>query len=318
MKKLVFIPLVIFFSLIKAQTYKPFDIKNTQWDVFICKNVGGPSNNPNIDYNDTKYIICNDTIVFNTKSYRSIYIQQHLYTNYSMVNSTSSLSLYGYFRQDSVLKRSYLKLPSWANDSLLLDYNLQLGDTIKRGLYYQASTSFSNCNAVWVIKKIKLKTFGTIIAKCFYTDTVGSGGSNTYFIEGAGHNNGIFINPFYGETYCKIFNYCSNMGNINMLSNCMGIINRVSTVTNESFKLTIYPKPANEVINVELGMLASTGSATNYKIEITDALGEVLLNQIATTNYITININNFNSGIYFVNLYTGKALVKSEKLIIIK
>ena len=80
--------------------------------------------------------------------------------------------------------------------------------------------------------------------------------------------------------------------------------------------LNIYPNPANEVINVELGMLASIGSATNYKIEITNALGEVLLNQIATTNYITLNINNFNSGIYFVKVINDKKqLISTTKFI---
>ncbi|MBA3663794.1 MAG: T9SS type A sorting domain-containing protein [Bacteroidetes bacterium] len=84
-------------------------------------------------------------------------------------------------------------------------------------------------------------------------------------------------------------------------------------------ELKIYPNPASEILNVEWKMEngASIGLATNaYKIEIVNVLGEVVLNQIATTNNLTLNIHNFNSGIYFMQLIDAKKqLISTRKFI---
>ena len=99
---------------------------------------------------------------------------------------------------------------------------------------------------------------------------------------------------------------------------CDSILSLVSTgikINNyDNDKLNIYPNPANEVINVEF--LAFNNEA--YKIEIINTLGQVVLNQIATTNKVALNINSFNSGVYFVNVYSAKGIVNSQKLIVIK
>ena len=82
---------------------------------------------------------------------------------------------------------------------------------------------------------------------------------------------------------------------------------------NDKFK--IYPNPANEVINVELGMLASTGSATNYKIEITNTLGRTIQEAEIKTKQITIDLKELNSGLYFIKLFEKQKLISTYKFI---
>ena len=52
-------------------------------------------------------------------------------------------------------------------------------------------------------------------------------------------------------------------------------------------KISIYPNPTTGIFEVYIS--APHNAAENYKIEITNTLGQVLLNQIATTNNLTLN-----------------------------
>jgi len=75
--------------------------------------------------------------------------------------------------------------------------------------------------------------------------------------------------------------------------------------------ISIYPNPFNEEINI----LFTNTTKSTIKIEITDVMGRVL-DQYSFTNTNNIKINNdYQKGIYLVNIYEDGSLMKSQKLV---
>jgi serine protease AprX len=65
----------------------------------------------------------------------------------------------------------------------------------------------------------------------------------------------------------------------------------------------IYPNPNNGILNVELGPSASSGlNGKDSRIKITNTLGQTILEESSTIQHLTFNIQNFPSGIYFINV----------------
>jgi len=64
---------------------------------------------------------------------------------------------------------------------------------------------------------------------------------------------------------------------------------------NESKAVLIYPNPANQVLNV---------NSTEYfeSLEISNLLGQVILEKMLTTQSTAINISSLKSGVYFIRL----------------
>lgn len=60
---------------------------------------------------------------------------------------------------------------------------------------------------------------------------------------------------------------------------------------------SIYPNPANEVLNIELENLNETAT-----ISIINALGEVVVNETATNKNLKLNIQHLTSGVYFIKM----------------
>jgi hypothetical protein len=69
----------------------------------------------------------------------------------------------------------------------------------------------------------------------------------------------------------------------------------------------VYPNPANESVVIS--------TASDQVIEITSTLGQVVYTTTATGTATTIDLNNFEAGVYFVNVYTGSSKV-TEQLIV--
>jgi len=78
-------------------------------------------------------------------------------------------------------------------------------------------------------------------------------------------------------------------------------------------KITVYPNPSNDVINI--GMDGVDVS----RITITDIQGRQLQELIpgAGQSSITVSVNNYASGIYFVNLFSGEEVV-TKKIVVAK
>ncbi len=65
----------------------------------------------------------------------------------------------------------------------------------------------------------------------------------------------------------------------------------------------VYPNPASSVINIEF---LSFNNET-YQVELTDALGQLVLREIATTKNLALKTDSINNGIYFVKIISDNS-----------
>lgn len=79
--------------------------------------------------------------------------------------------------------------------------------------------------------------------------------------------------------------------------------------------ISIYPNPADDVVNIVVKELVNT----NYNVTITDIAGKTVfnnqLNDMLNNNAASINISNFDKGMYFVYLKNEKG-TSTQKLIV--
>lgn len=67
-------------------------------------------------------------------------------------------------------------------------------------------------------------------------------------------------------------------------------------------EFTLYPNPTNAILNIDCNL-----KATNFKIEIIDALGKILISEeYKELNLASINVSHLSSGIYFVKIISGE------------
>jgi len=79
-------------------------------------------------------------------------------------------------------------------------------------------------------------------------------------------------------------------------------------------KLQVYPNPAKGVVNIAYTL----GNDATGKINVTDVTGKLIrvINLSANDNRISIDLGDCQDGIYFIHLYTGGHLAKTEKMVI--
>jgi hypothetical protein len=82
-----------------------------------------------------------------------------------------------------------------------------------------------------------------------------------------------------------------------------------SVVDKLSDKLLIYPNPSNGLINIELDKL------NFYNISISNVLAKEVYNSTISAVNTTLDLSNFDKGLYFVELNDGENIF-TKKLII--
>lgn len=87
--------------------------------------------------------------------------------------------------------------------------------------------------------------------------------------------------------------------------------NICATLGNSDFEntanITIYPNPSNGIFNIV--------SQENVSIEIYNLLGKLVFNQPLANGTNSIDISNFNTGVYLLKTIDGNGNIKSHKLI---
>lgn len=74
---------------------------------------------------------------------------------------------------------------------------------------------------------------------------------------------------------------------------------------------SVYPNPANDVINISL-----KNELANTEVSIVDAMGRVVLNQSIENDFVSLDVANLENGIYFVKIANGD--VVETKTVVIK
>jgi hypothetical protein len=116
------------------------------------------------------------------------------------------------------------------------------------------------------------------------------------------------------DTYCETAYVDSTINGqgIQSISVQKMIIAGLVEKTNKPSILSIFPNPASNSINISYPF-----KSENYTVIITNTLGEITFNESynnLSSNTLNINVNNFNRGIYFVQLKseTGQSIAKTK------
>jgi hypothetical protein len=125
----------------------------------------------------------------------------------------------------------------------------------------------------------------------------------TVWIEGQG-----YIGPT-NSIPCESIRYPVRF----ILNNCSVTSISESSMISNTFK--IYPNPANDVMTINYDGLTET----NASIEITNAVGQIILKQdVANETLKNITVSNLSNGIYFVQLKQNGKSIATKKLVINK
>jgi hypothetical protein len=92
--------------------------------------------------------------------------------------------------------------------------------------------------------------------------------------------------------------------------------NNLPTVLKNEIKenvISVYPNPAKDVLNINLGTITK-----NAKIEIYNAVGELMLTENLAAQHSSLPTHSLLSGIYFYHILVNGKIINSYKIVIIK
>lgn len=141
--------------------------------------------------------------------------------------------------------------------------------------------------------------------------TLTASGATNYTFTPGGIGSSIVITPTITTTYTVIG------ANTDGCKNNAFVTQSVSACTsleyldeNRETKLNIYPNPTHGVIN-----LSSEGFETEYKVQLTNALGQIIFTDHMFKKTMNIDITIQPNGIYFLQLITKNKVISVHKII---
>jgi hypothetical protein len=129
---------------------------------------------------------------------------------------------------------------------------------------------------------------------------------STMFVGQTNQNYTDFNPDFTGKYY-----WCMTTKDGCLQKSYFRIPTSVSTVSNMIGDMRLYPNPAEQYVNIEINNAASG----KFDVEVVDMLGRSLATQAVRDHKATININDFASGVYFVECYHNGVKFATAKFV---
>ncbi len=294
-------------AIAQTNVYHPFPSTSAIWNVSY-------QDYWFYDCREYSYSITGDTII-NSITYHKIWKQGK---SMLMVDNTPSpiplctnqlTSTYSYYagaiREVLPQKKIYFILPSSTVDSLLYDFTLNVGDTIKG--YFNPNV------APIVVESIDSILIGTQYRKRWNIPSVcGWGGATPRVIEGIGSVFGLLELPCGIEKNVRILE-CFSQNNQTLYPTydvANGCVLITSIKENEKFvSISIYPNPNNGKFQLKLM------NQKSVTLEITDILGNTILKSEIKNETIDIDLSGQSDGIYFVKTIDSKGSFVVKKIV---
>lgn len=295
MKKIILLTFLAIQLSLTAQDFFPIPVDTTSvWRISRQHN----DETCVFHYNSIYYI--NGTVIKWGKEYYKVYEEGYFWTSDVDLMNPCNIEGYHYsgvyrgaIRTEN--KKTYGFTPTYSSPALLMDFTLDVGDTM-----YSSICEFGK-----VIVSIDSVLVGDEYRKRFNFDDEWD--YCNWMIEGIGHQRGLFESmdePFenssnlicYGENGIPIF------GN----ENCDITVGKAENLC-QIKEIKIYPNPTKSKFNY---------IATNshiIKLNIYNNLGQKVLTEYHPSN--TIDISSIKQGFYIVEFVTSKTKIK-KKLII--
>jgi hypothetical protein len=296
MKKiLLFLLILLHYNNSEAQTskYIPFPSSNAVWNV----HKEFPHGRGCQSYS---YTFSGDSII-NNLTYHKIWKQG---INFYQCSSkiTGSFDVYaGAIREVLLEKRIYFLPPKEVKDTLLYDFNLKVGDTVK--------TYISDWGKLYV-NLIDSVLLGTQYRKRWIIKE--DGGIGSEIIEGMGNTHGLLEPLPIFELNWRLECFSHNNQTLYPTYNSTSGCDLISSVKENKYliAINIFPNPTTNRFQVK---------AENFKIyaiDVTNILGKTIYSTRLNNETTEIDISNQPAGVYFVRVQNNKEGIVATKKII--
>lgn len=298
----IFICNTLNFCYSQTNNYQPFP-DSAIWRVDVITN--SPQNGGCQAIYYFQYYISGDTLI-NSNLYKKIYKSYVFLASTGAASPCNPLPLteltgyWGALRDDSINNKTFFVFSNSYSDSLLYDYNLQIGDSIK---------SCITTNNV-IITSIDSVMIGLHLRKRWNF-------ISGYLIQGIGSNAGLteIINTSqttFSRLICVKNNSNPIFSSVNNSAFACNLIYQGVIEANSLNKLKINPKPFSTFTKIEMNK-----TVKNAKLIIYNSLGKNVkeIKNISGESIILYR-DNLKCGIYFITLIEEKITYQTEKILI--
>lgn len=312
--------LILFFALVistKAQGYTPFSDSSGFWKVDHSDCGGCHIPGTNCLCGISNYTLSGDTII-GAFLYQKIYnIYQEIIQVYPGGINTYPRYYVGALRNDTSNKKVFFIPENSINDTLLYDFNINLGDTLPQTYLHSSS------------EILKVDSIDTLILNGhsykryhIYQSPLPWIRNGHALIEGIGSTYGLLeqqISLFEVDNNLICFKY-SNDSLVYDLWNVVGgspmsdcdVLTEVVNLNEEKFQLSIFPNPISE----SSILIIEVNESTTFEVRIYNSLGTQIKKHTNIKNVVTINKKDFKPGVYFVEVIRDNSSIKSVKFVV--
>jgi hypothetical protein len=282
-----FLFLLLNFSNVKAQTYYPISDTNAVWDIVLYPDPQGPYPFPYV--NHFKYRLDGDTLI------NSISYQKLLRTSFNIVCSVDSTTeLYGFLRNDIEMRKVFYRDIYSADELLLYDFNLKVGDTLKGSVFlYLNPFTVSAIDSILINNNYHKRY--SINLREFFMDE--------YLIEGVGTTVGLLerVSEFWPFYELRCFSQNGQLGYLSpRVTDCrlesdtcyVGIYDQLVLP-----KIRIFPNPAKDYLYLNLDEQTNI----NNLFTLYDITGRVLY-QKEFISSLMLDCSTYERGIVFYRI----------------
>jgi len=306
MKKFVLLLYVVIAFSAKGQTnvYHPFPDSNAFWTIYSYVNVPNGCQ----DYGYSQESIGGDTVI-GSHTYKKIVGTNLCY--YPNDSCRSGNGVTGYIRQDTALRRVYTYcednfLCPTHTDTLLYDFNVAVGDTLK---------SILTCINRAIVGSIDSILVGSNYRKKINLNTCQS---NTFIIEGIGNNAGPLGIPYsWSEVGEYLACFKSNNDTVSFLPpdmcySCAATTSIKEPADSDNRESFLSPNPFHSSATLSI----SDSRFTKGDLKIYDVMGQLVQQQIITHQSTIINRKDLCDGLYFYRISNNEGLTLTGKFVV--
>lgn len=280
-----------------AQTsiYHPFPDSNATWCDYAASNNSGALSETYSTYELNGQATING-IVYNRLLHYQI-------TDFLDTNTL-------YIRQDAALKKVWIYIPGTNSDTILYDFNLQVGDTLNQREYW--AMNFQSPD-YWIVSSIDSILINGSYRKQFHYSNTLNPTCFASMIEGIGADHGLRFPPSSCFEYYAALRAFHQDGTIlygDSLYPCHDFNSGV-TEQNINKSSSVFPNPFHTSAQLEF-------NSGNDKTEliIYNSLGAPVASKNIISRTTSINRDGLPDGIYFYKIINQKGNLSSGKFVI--
>lgn len=298
-KKLLIVFMFLMTLTASAQTsiYHPFPDSNATWCAYAASNNSGQLSETYATYELNGQAIING-IMYNR-------LLQYKYLPSSAIDTTTL-----FIRQDIALKKVWIYIPSTNSDTILYDFNLQVGDTLNQREYW--AINFGPLD-YWIVSSIDSILIDGNYRKQFHYSRTSNPTCFSSMIEGIGADHGLLFLPQTCFEYFAALRAFYQSGTLLYGDSLYPCHDFTAGVTEIKIKksISISPNPFHSSAQLEFNF-----DFANAELQIYNTLGLQVRKQKIISPTTTINRDGLKDGIYYYQIINYKGNLTSGKFVI--